>query len=267
MALVLGARGDHDAAIASAERAVDLATGLGLPFERARALLVLGDTQRRAKRRGAARQSLGEAIATFDGLGATVWSHQAAGSGRVGGRVRHEGLTPTEAQVAALVARGLTNKEVAAEFFVTVRAVEANLSRIYASSAFARERSSPTASDGASNSVVIRTIASLIAHQVRPRRPASRSVSAGGFGHEDAAAKEYWTIGGLAGPMLAVAAVLGSGAATAPERAGLRPGHRLGRLAPSATVARLTAETGGMTHAARTTSSARTLSWSCLGGP
>ena len=62
MALVLGARGDHDAAIASAERAVDLATGLGLPFERARALLVLGDTQRRAKRRGAARESLGEAM-------------------------------------------------------------------------------------------------------------------------------------------------------------------------------------------------------------
>ena len=46
--------------------------------------------------------------------------------------MRHEGLTATEAQVAELVARGLTNKEVAAELFVTVRAVEANLSRIYA---------------------------------------------------------------------------------------------------------------------------------------
>ena len=133
MALVLGARGELDAAIASAERAVDLATGLGLPFEQARALLVLGDTQRRAKRRGAARLSLGEAVAMFDGLGAAVWSRQAASSlARVGGRVRHEGLTATEAQVAELVARGLTNKEVAAELFVTVRAVEANLSRIYA---------------------------------------------------------------------------------------------------------------------------------------
>ena len=34
--------------------------------------------------------------------------------------------------MAELVARGLTNKEVAAELFVTVRAVEANLSRVYA---------------------------------------------------------------------------------------------------------------------------------------
>ena len=34
--------------------------------------------------------------------------------------------------MASLVARGLTNKEVAAELFVTVRAVEANLSRVYA---------------------------------------------------------------------------------------------------------------------------------------
>ena len=67
------------------------------------------------------------------GLGAASWSQQAASSlARVGGRVRHEGLTATEAQVAELVARGLTNKEVAAELFVTVRAVEANLSRIYA---------------------------------------------------------------------------------------------------------------------------------------
>jgi DNA-binding CsgD family transcriptional regulator len=132
-ALVRGARGELDAAIASAERAVDLATGLGLPFERARALLILGDTQRRAKRRGAARQSLGEALATFDALGAAAWSQQTNSSlARVGGRVRHEGLTATEAQVAELVARGLTNKEVAAELFVTVRAVEANLSRIYA---------------------------------------------------------------------------------------------------------------------------------------
>ena len=62
MALVLGARGELDAAIASAERAVDLATGLGLPFEQARALLVLGDTQRRAKRRGSARLSPGRGV-------------------------------------------------------------------------------------------------------------------------------------------------------------------------------------------------------------
>ena len=41
-------------------------------------------------------------------------------------------LTPTEQRVAELVAEGRRNKEVAATLFVTVKAVEANLSRVYA---------------------------------------------------------------------------------------------------------------------------------------
>jgi DNA-binding CsgD family transcriptional regulator len=40
-------------------------------------------------------------------------------------------LTPTELQVAELVGEGLTNQEVAARLFVTVRTVESNLTRIY----------------------------------------------------------------------------------------------------------------------------------------
>ena len=41
-------------------------------------------------------------------------------------------LTPTERRVAQLVAEGLTNKEVAGALMSSVRAVEANLTRIYA---------------------------------------------------------------------------------------------------------------------------------------
>jgi len=131
--LVLGASGDFEGAIASAERAVGMAGELGLPFERARALLVLGDILRRAKHRGAARRTLESAKAALDALGATTWSGKAADSlSRIGGRVREAGLTATERRVATLVARGLSNKEIAAELYVTVRAVEANLSRIYA---------------------------------------------------------------------------------------------------------------------------------------
>jgi ATP/maltotriose-dependent transcriptional regulator MalT len=131
--LVLGMTGEFDAAIAAAQEAVAVTSQLGLPFERARALLVLGDIQRRAKQRGAARQTLEAAVATFEELGAVLWSRKAAESlSRIGGRVRHEGLTATELKVATLVARGLSNKEIAAELYVTVRAVEANLSRIYA---------------------------------------------------------------------------------------------------------------------------------------
>jgi DNA-binding NarL/FixJ family response regulator len=77
--------------------------------------------------------TLESARAAFDELGAPLWSRKAADSlSRIGGRVREEGLTATELRVATLVARGLSNKEIAAELYVTVRAVEANLSRIYA---------------------------------------------------------------------------------------------------------------------------------------
>ena len=43
-----------------------------------------------------------------------------------------DGLTPTEERVADLVAEGRSNKEVAGALFVSVRTVEANLTRVYA---------------------------------------------------------------------------------------------------------------------------------------
>ena len=51
---------------------------------------------------------------------------------RIGGRAptRFE-LTPTEQQVAALVAQGLTNREVADAMFISPDTVQANLKRIY----------------------------------------------------------------------------------------------------------------------------------------
>src|SRR5205823_1404157 len=40
-------------------------------------------------------------------------------------------LTPTEHRIALLASRGDTNREIAAQMFITVKTVEANLSRIY----------------------------------------------------------------------------------------------------------------------------------------
>jgi DNA-binding NarL/FixJ family response regulator len=129
----LGARGGLDEAIAAAREAVEIHGSLGLPFERGRSLLVLGEVQRRAKQRRAARETLTEAVATFDALGAHLWSKRAeAERARIGGRTTVEGLTETELRVARLVAEGRSNKEVAAELFVSVRAVESNLSKVYA---------------------------------------------------------------------------------------------------------------------------------------
>ncbi|HEX3455079.1 MAG TPA: helix-turn-helix transcriptional regulator [Gaiellaceae bacterium] len=45
--------------------------------------------------------------------------------------VAGEALTPQEYQVAQLVATGATNREVGAALFLSVKTVEAHLSRIY----------------------------------------------------------------------------------------------------------------------------------------
>ena len=52
---------------------------------------------------------------------------------RVPGRARGQSrdLSPTERRVAGLVAQGLSNKQVAAQLFLTVRTVEWNLSKVY----------------------------------------------------------------------------------------------------------------------------------------
>ena len=57
------------------------------PFQHARTLLALGRTQRRAKRRGAARATLEDALAHFERLGAPLWVEQTrAELARIGGR-------------------------------------------------------------------------------------------------------------------------------------------------------------------------------------
>ena len=104
------------------------------PFERARTLLVLGLTQRRAKQKRPARESLEAALAVFEELGARLWAEKArAELQRIGGRAPASGeLTPSEQRVAALVGEGKTNREVATALYVSVRTVEGHLSRIYA---------------------------------------------------------------------------------------------------------------------------------------
>ena len=104
-----------------------------LSLELARTLLALGVTERRAKQRRKARETLETAVELFERLGATLWADRArAELERIGGRApsRHE-LTPSERRIAELVATGGTNREVAGELFVTVHTVEAALTRIY----------------------------------------------------------------------------------------------------------------------------------------
>jgi DNA-binding NarL/FixJ family response regulator len=94
---------------------------------------VVGALRRRAKRKAAARAALEEALASLEAMGVPVWAERARRElARIGGRARSRELTPTEERVAELVAEGRTNREVADALFLRVRAVEANLTRIFA---------------------------------------------------------------------------------------------------------------------------------------
>jgi DNA-binding CsgD family transcriptional regulator len=103
------------------------------PFERGRTLLVLGRLQRRAKQKAAAKESLERARAIFDELPAPLWSQRATDElARVGlRRASPDDLTESERRVAELAAAGLTNREVAAQLFMSPKTVEANISRVY----------------------------------------------------------------------------------------------------------------------------------------
>ena len=77
------------------------------------------------------------ALATFESLGARSWAERArrelgaALRGRRSGDEVTAQLTPHELQVASLVQRGLSNREIAAHLFVAERTVEYHLSNIY----------------------------------------------------------------------------------------------------------------------------------------
>jgi len=131
--ILAAARGDITVAITALELALDEHRRLPEPFELARTLLAKGRVERRAKQRRAARESLDQALALFESLGAVRWAELTRQEmHRIGGRAATPfRLTETEGRVAGLVAEGQTNREVAATLFMSPKTVEANLTRIY----------------------------------------------------------------------------------------------------------------------------------------
>jgi DNA-binding CsgD family transcriptional regulator len=131
--LVSAAQGEVDRAGSLLGRAVAQHEAVGDPYGSARALLGLGIIRRRARQKRSAREAIQGSLEGFDQLGAATWVEKARSElGRIGGRRRDEGLTPAERRVAALVAEGRTNREVAAALFVTERTVASHLSHVYA---------------------------------------------------------------------------------------------------------------------------------------
>ncbi|OBB60080.1 LuxR family transcriptional regulator [Mycobacterium sp. 852013-51886_SCH5428379] len=132
-ALVLAATGDVDAAAAAASEAMAHHERLTMPFEKARTALVLGQLQRRQRRKEAAAATLGGALSTFEEIGARLWAQRVRTElVRVNVRPsRDQGLTPSEHRVAELAAGGMSNRDIAAALFISVKTVEANLGRVY----------------------------------------------------------------------------------------------------------------------------------------
>jgi DNA-binding CsgD family transcriptional regulator len=130
---IAGARSRREDAYAAFDRSIAAHQRVEMPFERARTLLTAGQTYRRFKQRGRARGLLEEALSVFEQVGAPMWAAKAqielARVGRPGSD--RDALTETERQLAELAASGLSNRQVAEHAFVSVKTVEANLTRVY----------------------------------------------------------------------------------------------------------------------------------------
>ena len=130
-ALLTAARGDVDNALHELVKVVDQRES-ECPFEAARSRLAMGQVYRRAGYKGMAREALNAAAGAFDDLGIPRWAERARDEAdRVGLHPTTRTLTESERRVAELVGSGQSNQETAAELFMSVKTVEANLTRIY----------------------------------------------------------------------------------------------------------------------------------------
>ncbi|AQZ70515.1 hypothetical protein BKM31_19915 [[Actinomadura] parvosata subsp. kistnae] len=123
------------------EEALRLHLRGGRSFERARTELLYGEWLRRLRRRADARHQLRSALDIFDRLGARPWAERAraelraAGERQTGDGRAPEGLldrlTPQELQIIRLAATGLSNREIAAQLFLSPRTIGYHLYKAY----------------------------------------------------------------------------------------------------------------------------------------
>ncbi|WP_405729543.1 AAA family ATPase [Streptomyces sp. NBC_00028] len=137
--LLRAARGEHEAALAQLTSVQDRLAKLGYGLEEARTAFALA--QLRTRRPGPT--SYDEAARLFRRCRALPWLRQVDAATVVPAAEPEppatpaptadalEGLAAMERQVAALVMEGATNREIAARLFISVKTVEATLTRVY----------------------------------------------------------------------------------------------------------------------------------------
>ena len=132
--MLLAAKGDLESAAVAVDEAMEAHERLPMPFERARTQLLLGQIQRRLRRKDAPAAALREALATFEELQIPLWADRVRAEltrTKVGSSARASQLTPSEQRVAELAAAGMSNREIAAALFITAKTVDVNLYRVY----------------------------------------------------------------------------------------------------------------------------------------
>ncbi|MGW0182576.1 helix-turn-helix transcriptional regulator, partial [Nocardia sp. NPDC003345] len=128
----------HEHAAAGFRQALELHELTDQPFETARTQLLLGRHLRRDRRKSEARAPLNAALETFRTLGADLWADRAREELRATGvRIRPRAtatavrFTPQEARIAEAVAEGYTNRDIAAQMFLSTRTIDYHLRKMY----------------------------------------------------------------------------------------------------------------------------------------
>src|SRR5262249_48316623 len=109
------------------------------PFVLARTQLAFGMWLKRHRRAADSRPQLRAAMEVFNALGALPWVERANRELRASGETSRRApptsgwlaLSPQELQIAELAADGLSNKEIAAQLFLSHRTIGGALYRIY----------------------------------------------------------------------------------------------------------------------------------------
>ena len=112
--------------------------GFVSPFLMARTELLYGEWLRRQRQRREARGHLRRAADLFRQVGAPPWEERAESELRATGESARkrdpstlDELTPQELQIAGLVASGMTNRQVAAQLYLSPRTIDYHLRKVF----------------------------------------------------------------------------------------------------------------------------------------
>jgi ATP/maltotriose-dependent transcriptional regulator MalT len=108
------------------------------PFEHGRTLLLFGEALRRRRKRMDARQHLRSALEIFERMGAVPWERRARAELRASGETMRgrdpdtlDYLTPQELQIVQIVRTGATNKQIAAQLYLSPRTIDYHLRKVF----------------------------------------------------------------------------------------------------------------------------------------